>query len=111
MLRYEAKPYKMFTKEMRLFTLTGFFIGLSLVSLFLFTAGEPNPEWPSYWRTKPLVITPIAGALAGFFCYWIRTKMRRFGNWLWLYTILAIVFSFPLLWIGFILGLDGTYWN
>ncbi len=43
--------------------LAGAGMGLLLISLFLLSAGEPNPEWGKQWIIRPLIIVPLAGAL------------------------------------------------
>ena len=101
----------MLTKIALRFGLFGLLIGLGLILFFLATAGDTDPNWPSYWMFKPLIITPLAGASAGFFSFWLRSKIFFFGNIHWLKTVLSIACSIPILWIGFILGLNGTYWN
>ncbi len=89
----------------------GALIGLILISLFLLSAGEPNPEWPRYWRVRPLVIVPLAGAAGGAF-YAFLGGMRSLGGWgrILAYVIGLLGFLIAL-WLGTVLGLDGTYWN
>ena len=45
--------------------LVGAGIGLLLISLFLLSAGEPNPEWGKLWMIRPLIIVPLAVAMGG----------------------------------------------
>ena len=51
--------------------LVGAGIGLLLISLFLFSTGEPNPEWGKLWMIRPLIIVPLAGAMGGLCNYFI----------------------------------------
>lgn len=85
--------------------------GLVVISFFVFGVDNPNPEWGKYWRIRPLVITPIAGAGAGLF-YHLMGYMRNQSGWAsvagW---ILSILGCFVALWLGTVLGLDGTMWN
>ncbi len=91
--------------------LIGASIGLFLILLFLLPAGDPNPEWEKYWMIKPIIMVPFAGAVGGAF-YHLMSPMRRKGGW---NKIVANIISFIVfifgLWIGSVLGLNGTYWN
>jgi hypothetical protein len=86
-------------------------IGLVLISFFLITAGEPNPAWGKLWRIRPLILVPFAGAIGGLCNYFIIRFHNQFG----VNKAIAIIFSFIVfiigLWLGTVLGLDGTYWN
>jgi hypothetical protein len=91
--------------------LIGALIGLTLISLFLFSAGEPDPEWGNLWRIKPLIMVPFAGAVGGA-CHYFIVHFRHLVH---LNKILAIILSVLVfifgLWMGTVLGLNGTYWN
>jgi hypothetical protein len=91
--------------------LQGAAIALILIALFLFSADNPDPNWPRFWMIKPLVIVPLAGAMGGLFYYWMD-NLRYHGGWK---NILAMAVSLIgylfVLWIGTVLGLDGTYWD
>lgn len=86
-------------------------IGLVLISLFLFTAGTPDPAWPRLWRIQPLIIVPLAGAMGGLCNYFLV----HFHHLIRLNKTIAIILSVIVfvigLWLGTILGLDGTYWD
>jgi hypothetical protein len=86
-------------------------IGLILIGFFLLNAGEPNPEWPSYWRIRPLIIVPLAGATGGAFFYFMHHIFAPVG-WRKIAVNLfcALVFLVGL-WFGTVLGLVGTYWH
>ena len=91
--------------------LQGAGIALVLISLFLYSAGEPNPEWPKFWMVKPLVIVPIAGALGGVF-YYFMDHLRFQGGWIRVLAVLLSLFGYVIaLWLGTVLGLNGTMWN
>lgn len=85
-------------------------IALLLISFFLLTAGEPNPEWPNLWRVKPLIIVPLAGATGGLFFHLVNPN--RYTNWrkILAYVLCLVVYIIGL-WMGTVLGLNGTYWN
>jgi hypothetical protein len=91
--------------------LIGAGIGLALISLFLFNAGEPNPEWHALWRLKPLIMVPLAGAGGGLW-YAFLDSLSAPGTWKKLVTVLLGVIGFIIaLWMGTVLGLNGTYWD
>ena len=91
--------------------LQGAAIALLLITIFLFGAGEPDPGWSKLWIITPLLIVPLAGAMGGVF-YYIMDYLRHQGGWK---KALAIIMSLIVyivgLWLGTVLGLDGTLWN
>lgn len=90
--------------------LLGAGIGLLLIGTFLITAGEPNPEWGKYWRIKPLIIVPLAGGMAGLF-YYLTGYLQVSGWKKVLLNLFCIIVYIVALWLGSVLGLNGTYWN
>ena len=91
--------------------LQGAGIALVLISIFLYGAGHPNPEWPKFWMVKPLVIVPVAGALGGVF-YYFMDHLRYQGGWIKVLAILMQLFGYIIaLWLGTVLGLNGTMWD
>lgn len=87
---------------------TGAGIGLLLISIFLFSADEPHPAWGKLWMIRPLVIVPLAGAMGGLCNYFILGfhGINKIAA-----TIISVIIFFVGLWLGFVLGLDGTMWN
>jgi len=79
-----------------------------LILLFLFAAGEFDPSWANYWILRPLAIVPFAGAMGGIWYYFINSHI--FPNKV-LSVIIGILGYFIVLWMGFVLGLDGTMWD
>lgn len=92
-------------------TLLGAGIALVLIAVFLLNAGEPDPSWPKLWMIRPLIIVPLAGATGGVFFYFMDSLRVQHG---WqkalIYIASLIVYIFGL-WIGTVLGLDGTMWD
>ena len=86
-------------------------IALLAISFFVFGVDDPNPEWGKFWMIRPLIITPLAGAAGGAVYYFLDT-LRYKGN---LNGTVAVVLSVMIyiigLWLGIVLGLDGTMWN
>lgn len=91
--------------------LQGAGIAFVLIVLFLLTAGEPNPDWPKFWMIRPLLIVPAAGAIGGLF-YYLMDNLRYQGGWKKiLANIASLLVYLTGLWLGTVLGLDGTMWN
>ena len=91
--------------------LFGLALGFVIISFFVFGVDSPNPDWGEYWRIRPLIVTPMAGAAAGLF-YHFMEPMRRMGGWKKAAAIvLCVLVYFVGLWMGIVLGLDGTMWN
>ena len=87
--------------------------GVALLFVILFLAGADyrDPAWPKFWILKPLLITPLFGAMGGAFSAFVE-DLRNQGGWKTLVAILLSILVFVIaLWMGFVLGLDGTYWN
>ncbi|MEJ8757109.1 potassium transporter KefB [Pontibacter sp. H259] len=86
-------------------------IGFAIISFFVFGTGEPNPEWPKYWMIKPLLMVPAAGAMGGLF-YFNMDHLRVEGGWRTvLANFLSLVVFLVVLWLGIVLGLNGTMWD
>jgi hypothetical protein len=93
--------------------LQGAGIAFILIIVFLLNAGEPDPDWdwPKLWMIKPLIIVPAAGALGGVF-YYNMDHLRDQGGWRkTLANILSLLVYLIVLWLGTVLGLDGTWWD
>lgn len=89
----------------------GWVTGLGLISLFVFGVNDPDPEWGSFWRVRPLLLTPVIAGIGAVFAYLLYS---RSGGSTWnkaLFTVLAAGAFLFCLWIGIILGLDGTLWD
>ncbi|MAZ27334.1 MAG: potassium transporter KefB [Cytophagaceae bacterium] len=91
--------------------LIGYCIGLGIISLFVFSVNKPNPGWGAYWQLRPLIITPLAtacGALSYFLVDFVSPKKPWATISCYVLSTLVFVIS---LWLGIVLGLDGTLWN
>jgi hypothetical protein len=91
--------------------LIGAGIGLLVISFFLIPAGEGNPAWGTFWRIKPLVVTPFAGAMGGLCNYVIFQFRSQFGVSKIVAVILSTLVFIIGLWMGIVLGLNGTMWD
>ena len=91
--------------------LLGAGIALTVITIFLLGVREPNPEWGKLWMLRPLIIVPLAGAMGGAF-FFLMDYQRQRGNWSKILTYLLSLIGFLfVLWIGIVLGLDGTLWD
>lgn len=91
--------------------LVGAGIGLILISLFLLSADEPNPEWGKLWMIRPLIIVPLAGAMGGLCNYFIVHFHNQVGVNKTIAMVVSVIVFIIGLWLGIVLGLDGTMWN
>lgn len=85
--------------------------GLALISLLLFSVKEPNPDWGALWMIRPLIVVSFAGAMAGLCNYYIFYFRSMVGINKAVALFISVMVSIIGLWMGFILGLDGTLWN
>ncbi len=91
--------------------LIGAGIALVLISLFLLKAGDTDPSWPKFWMIRPLIIVPLAGAVGGGLFYFMHQLSRSGYLNRTVVTLLSFFIYIVGLWLGTILGLDGTMWN
>jgi hypothetical protein len=96
--------------SLKKFALAGWLVGLAVISIFVFTVDNPNPAWGKLWQVKPLLITPLASASGAVFFYRVyNLKLEGFKKAL---AISAGLIGFLIsLWLGIVLGLNGTLWN
>ena len=90
--------------------LVGAGIALLVISFFVFGVDQPHPEWGKLWRIKPLIITPLAGALGGAFYAFMEYQSSRGLNRA-VAIILSLLVYLVALWLGIVLGLNGTMWD
>lgn len=86
-------------------------IGLTLIAIFLAGVNKPDPSWGKFWMIKPLVMVPIAGAAGGAW-YYLLGRMFDQGGWSRVVVnIIGLISIIVALWLGTVLGLNGTLWN
>ena len=90
--------------------LVGAGIALLVILFFVLGADNPSPEWGKYWMIRPLIITPAAGAVGGAFYAFMKYQSSRGFNRPLAILISIVVFLIGL-WLGVVLGLDGTMWD
>ncbi len=90
--------------------LLGALIGFILIAAFLLSAGEGKLEWGNYWMIKPILMVPFAGSIGGAFNYFMILHFQH--GWGRIFANVLSLVAFILgVWIGSVLGLNGTYWN
>ena len=81
------------------------------ISFFVFGVDNTPAEWGRFWMIRPLIITPLAGAMGGA-VYHVLDRLRAKGN---ISGDLAVILSLLIyvvgLWMGIVLGLAGTMWD
>jgi hypothetical protein len=85
--------------------------GLILISFFVFGVDHPNPDWPKLWMLKPLILVPLAGSMGGLLYYWINPLRQRPGWKRIGANMLGLLVFLIVLWLGTVLGLNGTMWD
>jgi FtsH-binding integral membrane protein len=91
--------------------LIGAGIGLILISIFVLGVKYPNPAWGKFWMIKPLLVTPFVGSLCGA-CFHIMHRLRQEYSWNRAFVICVSIFGYIIgLWLGVVLGLNGTMWD
>ncbi|WP_207435369.1 potassium transporter KefB [Sabulibacter ruber] len=88
----------------------GAVIALLVALFFVVGADAPSPAWGKYWMVRPLIIIPLAGAAGGaFYAFMMYQSARGFNR------VLAVLLGIGVylvgLWLGVVLGLDGTMWD
>jgi len=91
--------------------LIGAGIGLLVICFFVLGVRYPDPSWGSLWMLRPLIVTPLVGAICGA-CVYTMDRMRQHYGWNRAFVAAASVFGYFIgLWMGVILGLAGTMWD
>jgi uncharacterized protein YacL len=100
-------PLKSLLKRM----LLGAIIGLILISSLLYSVKNPNPDWGTLWFIRPLITVPLAGALGSLFFY-LKDFIASQSIWKRILVMpISLIAFIVALWVGIVLGLDGTLWN
>jgi hypothetical protein len=89
----------------------GAIAGFILISMFVFPVKDPNPEWGSLWMIQPLIVTPLVATMGGLFYFLVNLYGAKWGFNKYLTVIMGIIGFIISLWMGFVLGLNGTMWN
>ena len=79
--------------------LIGAILGLGLISLYVFSVKNSNPEWGKLWMIRPLVIVPLAAAAGSLFFSSIDL-LRSQSSWKKILLLILSTFAFIVaLWV------------
>lgn len=92
--------------------LIGAGIALLLITIFIIPSMlHPKPEWNKLWMLRPLIVVPIAGGLAAAIIHVMLGWQAKYG-WPKLLVYLVCLLGYIVaLWLGTVVGLDGTLWD
>ena len=108
--KHEFSSQQMLTGALGARMLYGAAIALLFIGIFLLGA-QSEPEWSQYWILRPLLIVPIAGAFGGAFFHLMGIPRSK-GGWVKAFSILFSFIGYVVIvWLGIVLGLDGTLWD
>lgn len=83
----------------------------TLIVIFLSSANNPDPAWHPLWILRPLLLVPFAGAMGGLF-FTFMEPWRNKSGWTKAFAYLACLLVYVIgVFMGIVLGLDGTYWD
>jgi hypothetical protein len=87
--------------------------GIAVILISLYLGGvEAEPEWGKFWIIRPIIFFITAGAGGGLFTYGMDYFLGYKGGWSKALAISLSLIGFIIaLFIGFVLGFDGTLWN
>lgn len=89
----------------------GAFFALLAIGLLLGSVKHPKPEWGEFWMIRPLLVVPISGAAGGVLFYVIR-RLLNLGTVSKIIGVFLGAFVYIIsLWLGTVMGLDGTLWD
>lgn len=89
----------------------GAVINLALISFFLSGVDYRDPSWHPLWFIRPLIVVPFAGAVGGVVFHLKDYISQQLGWNKHVVTVLCLIIYIIGIWMGFVLGLDGTLWN
>lgn len=89
----------------------GLILGLVIISLFVFGVNNPKQEWGTNWRMQPLILTPIVVAFGSLAFFANRIFMPQTKTAKVLLSVASIIAFIISIWLGIIIGLNGTLWN
>nr|WP_294796077.1 hypothetical protein [uncultured Mucilaginibacter sp.] len=91
--------------------LIGAGIGAVIIALFILPVKHPQAEWGQLWMLKPFIITPFSGAVGGLVAHFMMHFRNQYGWNKVLTLLLTAIICVIGLWMGIVLGLNGTLWN
>ena len=88
----------------------GGIVGFVAIAIFLFPIDNPELAWGKFWMAKPVLIVTLAGMVGGTFYHLITAALSIGWKKILGIVLGSLIYIFGL-WIGTVLGLNGTLWN
>ncbi|PVH27025.1 hypothetical protein [Sphingobacterium corticibacter] len=104
------RVFRISSNDFKIKMMFGAALGIFVVSPFIYGNTPHNDEWGFFWFIKPLVLIPLSGAVGGAL-YYLSTRYLQHILPKWLLMGMGTLLLAVSIWIGAILGLNGTYWN
>jgi hypothetical protein len=91
-------------------SLAGALLGSLIISFFVLGVDAARPEWGRYWMLKPYIVTPLVAGLSALGSYLVIYKTLRSRSRAAALVLSAVTYVVGL-WMGIVLGLNGTLWD
>ena len=91
-------------------SIVGCAIALLAIAVMIIPIQNPDASWGTFWMVKPFLMVTLAGVLGGMIYHLITIRFQN-GWKKPIGIVLGLLVYIFGLWIGAILGLDGTLWN
>ena len=85
-------------------------IAIVLMIIFTSSVKTPDPSWGSYWYIRPIIVIAFAGAAGGAYYHFVAASHYR-GWRKGLMLVSSLIVYIVGLWLGSVLGLNGTLWD
>lgn len=85
-------------------------VAIGLIAFFFFSRGESKPEWGTLWKIRPFVVLLLSGVFWGV-CYNFLLRQKFLPMSKAATVILGLLGLFIGMWMGIVVGFDGTMWD
>lgn len=85
-------------------------IAIVLMIIFISSVKVPDPSWGSYWYIRPIIVIAFAGAAGGAYYHFVAASHYR-GWRRGLMLVSCLIVYIVGLWLGSVIGLNGTLWD
>jgi hypothetical protein len=104
-------PFDITWRSLLLRMFLGWCIGLIIILIFIFDVNEPHPDWGDQWFVKPVLLTPAVTGFGILSFYLIRIVHPTTNVGRALTYLLSSLLFLVSIWLGIVIGLNGTLWN
>ena len=91
--------------------LLGFALGLFIASMLIHNVSFPKLSWGPNWYIKPMLVLSFVASIGSIPFYFANQYEASNHSKKILAYLGATLFLLFFIWIGIILGFDGTIWN